>query len=180
MKKLIWALALMPLFISCSTPRMMIPRAVNTISTASLQDLNLVRSDYEIFQTVTAEASIRYWQNNQGTAIEMTCPDEDFGLYYAQNKKKKKGETGWTCKFRGVLKLGYLKNDYLGENTDIVQPEELVRRLAMYRIINAAKEYGADGVIEPIISTNVEQVGREEVLFRTTVSAKLIKLKTNR
>ena len=54
----------------------------------------------------------------------------------------------------------------------------MVRNLAIYRIINAAKVRGADGIIEPVISTNVEQRGRDIVL-KTTVSAKLIKLKTD-
>lgn len=38
---------------------------------------------------------------------------------------------------------------------------------------------GADGIIEPTISTNIEQQGKS-VAFRTTVSAKIVKLKADR
>jgi len=75
--------------------------------------------------------------------------------------------------------LGYLSNDYDNELFDIgPYPHWIVRRLAIYRLINAAKISGGDGVIEPIISTNVEQ-GRSshDIVLKTTVSAKLIKIK---
>ena len=34
---------------------------------------------------------------------------------------------------------------------------------------------GADGIIEPVVSTNVEDRGND-IVFRTTISAKLMKL----
>ncbi len=49
----------------------------------------------------------------------------------------------------------------------------------MYRLINVAKTNGADGIIEPIVSTNVEQSGKDDILYKTTVEAKIIKLHTN-
>ena len=57
-------------------------------------------------------------------------------------------------------------------------PEYVVRNLAIYRLINASKVRGADGIIEPVISTNVEQRGND-IVFKTTATAKLIKLKTD-
>ena len=72
-----------------------------------------------------------------------------------------------------------MSNDYRGETVSLIQPEEIVRRLAMYRLINVAKANGADGIIEPIVSTNVEQTGKNDILYKTTVEAKIIKLHTN-
>ncbi|MBO8429009.1 MAG: hypothetical protein IAC68_03630, partial [Bacteroidetes bacterium] len=47
-----------------------------------------------------------------------------------------------------------------------------------YRLINVAKTNGADGIIEPIISTNIEQSGKD-ILYKTNVEAKIIRLHTN-
>ena len=72
-----------------------------------------------------------------------------------------------------------MNNDYENELFDIPpHPHWIVRRLAIYRLINAAKVAGADGVIEPIISTNVAQGRRSrDIVYKTTVSAKLVKIK---
>jgi len=79
----------------------------------------------------------------------------------------------------GIVRLGYLSNDYSEQLMDIPPyPHWLVRRIAIYRLINAAKVAGADGVIEPIISTNIEQgATKKDIIYKTTVSAKLIKIK---
>ena len=75
--------------------------------------------------------------------------------------------------------MGYLSNDYYEELFNIPPyPHWIVRRLAIYRLINAAKIAGGDGVIEPLISTNVEQgKSNRDIVYKTTVSAKLIKIK---
>ncbi len=52
--------------------------------------------------------------------------------------------------------------------------------MALYRLVNLAREYGADAVIEPTISTNVEQTGTRSITYKSTVTAKIIKLKTDR
>jgi hypothetical protein len=38
---------------------------------------------------------------------------------------------------------------------------------------------GADGIVEPVVSTSVAQEGKNTVIFKTTVSGKAIRLKTN-
>ncbi|MBQ7856878.1 MAG: hypothetical protein IJ348_07200 [Alistipes sp.] len=140
----------------------------------SLSELNLDRNDYQVLNTVTAEATISYTENAGGTNRVIKCDDEDFALQYLQSKE------GWICRYRGIVKLGYLANDY-SVAKDILHPEEVARRLAIYRIINMVQQEGADGVIEPIVSTNVDNgLGKNEVIFKTTVRAKLVKLKTDK
>ena len=78
--------------------------------------------------------------------------------------------------------MGYLDNDYLKYDTyvaDEIKPEFMARCIATYRLINACKIAGGDGLIEPIISTSIEQSGIRSVTYKTTVSAKIIKLKTD-
>ena len=93
-------------------------------------------------------------------------------------KRQKTGE--WSPdRIKGIVRLGYLSNDYDEELFNIPPyPHWIVRRLAIYRLINAAKVAGGDGVIEPVISTNVEQ-GRSnrDIVYKKIVSAKLIKIK---
>lgn len=174
MKKLIFIVVLLAGLVSCGVRKSLIPRAVNTINTTSLRDLNLQRGDYEILNTVTAEATICYTINKTRTSIVITDADGEFSLHYVRSKKK-----GWTCKYHGILKYGYMQNDYAGELPDVVQPEEVARRLAVYRLVNVAQQYGADGLVEPTIATNVEQIG-EDVFFKSTATAKIVKIKTDR
>ena len=80
----------------------------------------------------------------------------------------------------GVARYGFLTNDYKNaDNTSYMNPEQIARNLAIYRLINACKVAGGDGVIEPIVSTNVGQEGKE-IIFKTTVAAKVIKINTDK
>lgn len=85
---------------------------------------------------------------------------------------------GWFCKFSGILKLGYLSGDYVGETTNLFRPEDVARRLAIYRLINEAQQYGTDVLIAPTVATNVEQLG-DRVIFKSTATAKIVKIKTD-
>ncbi|WP_298064044.1 hypothetical protein [uncultured Rikenella sp.] len=174
MKKFLVLLSCTALFASCGSPRVVIPRAVNTINTAPLGDLNLQRGDYEILNTITAEASISFTETKKKTQI--SDQSNEFSLQGTVNKKF--GTI--TYEHQGILRLGYLHSDYVGQNESLTQPEVLARRLAIYRAINIAKEHGADALIEPTIATNIEQIGKNTVIYKTTVTAKIIKLKTNR
>lgn len=155
---------------SCGTTSVIVPKAVNTVSTASFVDLNLERDDYEILNTLSATAVVEavYSPNS----MKVSDPDGEFSLNYVH------GKSGWVCYHKGVVRLGYLSNDYNYDPSEVMSPEDVARRLAMYRIINMAKQNGADGIIEPTVSTNVEQNGKTIVL-KSTVEAKIIKLKTN-
>lgn len=174
MKKVIFAIALVAVLASCSSKKdMVIPRAISTIGTASLNDLNLQRHDYEVINTVTAEATVSYKVNKDGTHIIITGEDDDFQLDYTKDKKK-----GWRCKFAGILKAGYLQNISSTTNVEREDPAEIVHRLALYRLISQVKAVGGDGMVAPTILTNVEQ-NDNVVYFRTTTSAKAVKLKAN-
>lgn len=150
-----------------------IPQATNTINTVTLKELNFERKDYIILNLISANATIiAHFSDDK---VQVDDPDGEFSLSWEKND-----ETGWKPKkIKGILRLGYLSNDYDNELFDVPPyPHWIVRRLAMYRLINAAKIAGGDGVIEPVISTNVEQgKDRDEIIYKTSVSAKLIKIK---
>lgn len=161
---------------SCRSALSVIPQATNTVASVSFADLDLQRKDYIIVNTITVEATITAHFSDLSVKVE--DPDGEFSLTW--NKNNKTGE--WEPNsIKGLVCLGYLSNDYDDELFNIPPyPHWIVRRLAIYRLINAAKVAGGDGVIEPVISTNVEQ-GKysRNVVYRTTVSAKLIKIKTD-
>lgn len=171
MKKLLIIALIAFVTTSCAQRDLMIPKAVNTVNSVRLSELNLDRKDYKILNTATAEATIMYTENSTGTSIKIVSENNEFILNYVL------GKNGWSCKYSGIVKFGYLANDY-GISSDILQPEEVARRLAIYRLINTVKQNGADGVIEPVISTNVSSKGRV-VTYKTTVSAKMIVLNTD-
>lgn len=159
---------------SCRSALSVIPQATNTINSVDLKELNLERKDYIVLNTVNAEATLTAHFSDDNVKVE--DPSGEFSLTWEKDKK-----TGiWSPdRIKGIVRLGYLSNDYENELFDIgPYPHWIVRRLAIYRLINAAKMAGGDGVIEPIISTNVEQGrGRNDIVYKTTVSAKLIKIK---
>ena len=159
---------------SCRSALSVIPQATNTIAPISFGDLDLQRKDYIILNTISAEATLTA-HFSDGT-VKVDDPSGEFSLTW--EKDKKTGEWS-TDRIKGIVRLGYLSNDYDEELFNIPPyPHWIVRRLAIYRLINAAKIAGGDGVIEPVISTNVEQ-GRSnrDIVYKTTVSAKLIKIK---
>lgn len=160
------------LFTSCTTYTI-IPKAINTVNSVRLEELNLKHnSDYTIVNTTTSEATVIY-SEKVGEKIKIKEENGEFEITYERDKKSGKY---YISECKGVARFGFLSNDYGSTSlSDNISPEDIVRKLAIYRLINAAKVRGADGVIEPVISTNVEQRGKDIVL-KTTVSAKLIKL----
>lgn len=149
-----------------------VPQATNTVATIGFDDLNLQRKDYKVLNTITAEATLyAHFTNDE---IKVTDPDGGFSLKWLRNEQGQ-----WEAKeIDGILRMGYLSNDYSDELFNVPPyPHWIVRGMATYRIINAAKIAGGDGVIEPVISTNVEQgKTRRDIIYKTTVSAKLIKI----
>lgn len=150
---------------------MVIPQAINTVNSVGLDEMNLKHNtDYTIVNTATAEATVIY--TIKGATVTIKEENNEFEVVYCQDKK-----TGnwYICDYEGIARFGFLSNDYDKTFSDCISPEHIVRSLAIYRLINASKARGADGVIEPVISTNVEQRGKD-IIFKTTASAKLIKL----
>ena len=158
-----------------------VPKAINTVNSVDLREMNLVRNDYKVLNTISAEATVVYRQN---TSKKITVQENNGEFKFVYKYQGGFGGKGfWKLdSFSGVARLGYLDNDYVRYDTyvtDDIKPEFMARAIATYRLINACKVAGGDGVIEPIISTNVEQSGSRSVTYKTTVSAKIIKLKTD-
>lgn len=174
-KSLLWLLVTIPLILTSCRTSLFLPQAVNTMNTASLDALNLQRKDYEILNTITAESKLVFKYSYDGNSFSIICPDDDFTLRYTKTKK------GWECMYDGVLRLGFFVNDYMHLlPEEIATPDYVVRGIALYRAVNEAQQHGADAVIEPTISTNIDQTGNREYVFKTTVTAKLVKFKTDK
>ena len=173
MKKLFVLLLCTAALASCNTTSRITPNMVNTtINTVRLVDLHLTRGDYEILNTIESEAIVEYeWSNYE---YNVKVSGDDFSVRYIRNGNN------WnimTCS--GILKLGYLSGDQINDHT-LPSPEDIGRHLAIYRLINIAKQSGGDAVIEPTIATSCEQTKENTVVYKTIVTAKLIKIKTNR
>lgn len=167
---------------SCHAPqqvqviRKRVPVAVNTINSVGLKEMNLKHgADYTVVNTITAEATVIYSTHRKGEKFSLREENGEFSITYEYNKEL----DDYICAdFDGVARFGFLTNDDYKQDYSLNKPEYVTRNIAIYRLINASKVRGADGVIEPVISTNVEQRGKE-IVFKTTASAKLIKLKTD-
>lgn len=168
---------------SCS-PRLMPPKAVNTISSISFFDLRLERDEYEIMNTITAEATVEYEYTRKSIEISGRDPSNPNSLFSLKYKKDPKTNRYDLESFMGVMRFGYLDNDEINDGNIVYYPDIVARRLAIYRIINLAKEMGADGIIEPLISTNYEQTKpffsfNGKIVYKTTITGKPIRIKTN-
>lgn len=182
MKKSFIALCVFCALALSSCKLQIIPKAINTVNAVNLSEMNLERKDYKVLNTISAEAVVTYKQNgSRKITVQESSGEFKFIYKYHGSLFGRKGY--WSLKtFSGVARLGYLDNDYMGYDTyvaDDIKPEFMARAIATYRLINACKVAGGDGLIEPIISTNVEQTGSRTVTYKTTVSAKVIKLKTD-
>ena len=82
MKRLLFALILLVVSTSCS--QVILPRAINTVNAVSLDELNLVRSDYKILNTVTADALVYYSTSADGKIVTIQCPEDNFALKYVK------------------------------------------------------------------------------------------------
>lgn len=177
MKKLLVLLACVAGFASCGVR--LIPESVNTIDRAPLADLNLQRSDYEILNTITAEASV-ICHNISKSKRMIKDLNGEFSVKWKKPKLfHSRGTSAWVCKnFQGVLRTGALY-DLPAKTADHADPLDMAQRLALYRVINLAQQQGADAIIEPSYKVDIAQSGKA-VTYKATVVAKIIKIKTNR
>ncbi|MBD5320353.1 MAG: hypothetical protein HDS07_05605 [Bacteroides sp.] len=151
-----------------------IPKATNTVNTVYFKDLNLTGGEYEILNKVTATATIkvRYKSSNE---IIVQAPDDDFTIVY------KGGDGNWRIdKSVGVACFGYLVNDDALMSKTFFSVDDIVRRLAIYRLINEVQQQGADGIIEPTVSTNAVQSGKKVFTLTTRAEGRLVRLKTSK
>ena len=166
-------------FSSCKMS--IVPKAISTVNSVSLDEMNLDRKDYNVLKTISAEASVTYKQNGSNKITVQESGGEFKFIYKWHGGFGGKGF--WSLdSFSGVARLGFLDNDYIKYDTYVtneIKPEFMARSIAAYRLINACKIAGGDGVIEPICSMSIEQTGGRTILYKATVSAKIIKLKTD-
>lgn len=159
--------------IKSAKPDLEMPIAINTVNSVGLEELNLKHgADYTIMNTVSADATVLYIMQQKGKQIKISEGNGEFEIVWTRDEA-----TGRMCRtdFKGIARFGFLNNTYGGVSTKEISPEFIATSLAKYRLISLAKARGADGVIEPIISTNVED-NNGIIVLKTTVTAKLMKL----
>lgn len=148
------------------------------IYTVSFEDMKLTSHDYDILSRV--EATSRIVLTIEGEKISVMDPDGTFKLEYS------KSAMGWKLlTFEGVMRAGFLSG-FSKINLD--DPEDIARRMALYRLINLVREQGGDYVIEPVYSISAEGESQkkafgkssETITYMTTVSGKAIRLKTSK
>lgn len=154
-------------------PDLVIPQAINTINSVGLRELNLKHeTDFLIMNTVSAEATVIYTVKKKGKNVVISEENDEFKIEWKYDEQNCQM---YVDDYEGIARFGFLSNDYGRTFTKEIAPEYIVRNLAIYRLINQAKVRGADGVIEPVISTNVESRGKD-IVFKASATAKLMKL----
>lgn len=167
------SVALAFLLQSCGggTKYLVVPHSVSTASSVSVNDLGLEKGQYDVLNSITETASVIC--EYKGSEIKITSGDGDFQYVFVLGKE------GWTLKkCSGAASLGYFSSDYQSKETSVPNGEEFARRVAMARIIRAAKDYQADGVVEPVVISHVSNLGGNKIEISSTVTAKLIVIKS--
>lgn len=157
---------------SCGSSRkyLVVPHSVSTASTVAAKDLKLQEGQYEVLRTITETASVIC--EYKGSSIILTSGEGDFRYTFTLTKD------GWILsKFVGAASLGYFSSDFQAQETEVPNAEEFARRVAMARIIRAAKDYEADAVVEPIVVSNVTNLNTNKIEITSIVSAKIIVIK---
>ena len=163
---------------SCEgTQKMFLPQTSSMVKAVSFKELNLTGKDYEILNRIEATATL----NVAITSSSMIVDDPD-GLFHLEYFTDPKTGIMSLKKFSGIVRTGYLTREL---NTDDGNtPEALVRKMAVFRLINLVREQGGDGIIEPVVSTDFEDVSeggliksKTKLTFRATVSGKVVRLK---
>lgn len=174
-KKIILAsaiLAAVTLMTSCGGQKnLIIPRAVSSADAISVGALNLQKGDYDILNTVTETASVTATYSR--TSLKLTSGSGEFSYQFKFDKS-----IGWTLtSFHGTATFGYLLQD-ASYRIELPNAEEFARRVAIARLIEIVKDYGADGVLEPIVTTRASNAGKNIVEYQATVTAKIVKIHT--
>lgn len=155
---------------SCNGVRnLVVPHAVSSADAIPAAALNLAKGDYDIMASVTETASVT--ATYSGTSLTVKSGDGDFAYYFIYDKK-----TGWSLrKFSGTATFGYLQSEATSPE-EMPEAEEFARRVAIARLIETVKDYGADGVLEPIVTTRASNAGHNTVEYQASVTAKIVKI----
>lgn len=150
-----------------------VPRAVTTADAFPASALNLQKGDYDILSSVTETASITATYSSK--ALKIVSSDGEFSYFFKFNDK-----TGWYLeKFSGTANFGYLLQDTNG-GAEMPGAEEFARRVAIARLIDVIKDYGADAALEPIVTTRTSNVSSRVVEYQATATAKIVKIHTSK
>ncbi len=165
---------------SCSSAqRSYTPYALSTVSSVSLPALqhSLERKDYEILDTVKAEAVVtvnvgRYLAiKAESGEFKNICQfsEEGIPIYIVQ-------------KSEGTVRAGSIEGINLPE-IDLCDGSSMASNLAAYRLINEVKATDADGIVAPSLYVTADETGKgffsRTVTYKVVISAKLIKLNSN-
>lgn len=175
------SILLVVLFSSCNTTQSSyLPQVTSMVKAVTFNELNLTDKDYEILDRIEATAIVHV--TISGNSFIVDDPDGQFHVEYTKDP-----QTGSMIlkSFDGVIRAGYLTREY--SSGDQNYPEDIARKLAIYRLINLVREQGGDGVIEPVIATNFDGMNTRGLIrsetkltYIATVSGKLVRLKSSK
>ncbi|MBQ6070337.1 MAG: hypothetical protein IJK85_01140 [Bacteroidales bacterium] len=145
-----------------------LPQATNSAGSVAFGELNLNRNEYLVFKTISESATVIY--NVKDNEVKEKNNEFSYEFGYDKTGKVVLNDVD------GVIRLGSLSN-MASNYYDPTNVGDITRRLAIFRLNNSAKEAGADYIIEPIVSMDIKETGRNEVTFTATATAKLVRIK---
>ena len=166
------------LLASCAAPRTSAPYALSTVSSVSLPALqhSLERKDYEILDTIKAEAVVQVSSRKGGFNVRA-----ESGEFFNVCRATENGIMYDIAKSEGTVRAGFIDGLNLPA-IDLCDGSSMASNLAAYRLINEVKSTDADGVVAPSLYVTAEETGRgffsRTVTYKVVISAKLIKLNT--
>lgn len=159
---------------SCGGARtsLVVPTAVSTVESIPFGSLNLDRKKYEVLNTIEESATVIVEYSRTKVVIK------DYNGQFRYVFQTMKDGSWYLDKFSGVATLGYFETEFKADSRGVPDGAEFARRVAISRIIAAASDYNADGVVEPLTVTSTDGTG-STITYTSTVKAKLIKIKTD-
>ncbi len=147
--------------------------AISNMPSISFRNLNLNRNDYNVLKTISSTAVVSSDLSKRKRTISEI--NGEFKITYKFVKINGKRYLEYDdCD--GVIRLGYIGGTGVyNSDSDFLSAEEIVNRLALYRLISLAKEYGADALFEPTITTTAAAT-KNSVTYNAEAFAKLIKI----
>lgn len=172
MKKFYLSVVVVMTSILCSScvSLSIIPQATNSAGAVAFGELNLNRSEYLVYNSVTETATVIFDKGFSKTKIYEVNKEFSYELSYDKTGKLIVDDID------GVVMLGSFYNMASNE-FDPTNAGEIARKLAIFRLNNSAKEAGADYIIEPIVSVNISKTGKSEITYTATATAKLVRIK---
>lgn len=160
-------LASVILLCSCYSSNFL-PQATNSAGSVAFGELNLNRNEYLVYNTISETATVIY--NARDNEVREANKEFQYEFEYDKVGNVVLNDVD------GVIRLGSLSN--MASNAyDPTKVGDITRRVAIFRLNNSAKEAGADYIIEPIVSMDIKETGRNEFTFTATATAKLVKIK---